>query len=356
MSELSRRKVDHLDLCANEDVEARRGTLLDQVHLLHDALPDLSTEDVDASVRCMGKRLEAPLLITGMTGGADRATAVNRALASVAQKHGFAFGLGSQRAMERDPSVAASYQVRDVAPDVLLFGNLGAVQARDRSSAQVGDLVGGVGADAICIHLNVAQELVQDEGDRDFRGCVDAIQRLVEELPVPVIAKETGCGLGPAALDRLHRAGVRWVDVSGAGGTSWPGVESLRGSERQHALGSELREWGIPTAACIRYASARDFSVIASGGIRGAVDAVRSLVLGGELAGLALPFFRAYERGGVLALDAFASRLVEGIHSVMLLVGARCTAELRELPRVLGPELREWIREPERPGPEGREA
>ena len=185
-----------------------------------------------------------------------------------------------------------------MAPDILLLANLGAVQARDAGPKRVAELVEAVGADALCVHLNPAQELVQDEGDRDFRGALDAIQKPGRALPVPVVAKETGCGLAPGTLTRLRAAGVAAVDVSGRGGTTWPGVEAHRGSERQRELGQALREWGIPTAASVAFARRAGIPALASGGIRTPLDAVRALALGAEAVGLALPFLRAWSEGG----------------------------------------------------------
>ena len=343
MTGVGERKLAHLDLCAHGDVEGPQGTLLDQVHLLHDALPDRSLAEIDPSVELLGRRLQAPVVIAGMTGGAPRAAALNRALATAAQKCGLAMGVGSQRAMLLDPGQTDTYRVRDCAPDILLLANLGAVQARDAGPERVGRLVEAIDADALCIHLNVAQELVQDEGDRDFRGCLASIARLVRELPVRVVVKETGCGFSPGALARLRDAGVETVDVSGAGGTSWTAVESLRGSARQRALGPELREWGIPTAASIVFARRAGLRAIASGGIRGALDAVRALALGAEAAALALPFLRAYEHGGERGVLETAERLCEGIRALLLLSGVRRPGELAALPRRIGPELREWI-------------
>jgi isopentenyl-diphosphate delta-isomerase len=343
VSRVARRKLEHLDLCATRDVESRRGALLDEVHLLHDALPDSRVDDVDLSVSVLGRELRAPIVISGMTGGAPRAGEINRALATAAQKFGFAMGLGSQRAMQIDPELAATYRVRDVAPDVLLFANVGAVQLRDAGPGAAAELVEAVHADALCVHLNPAQELVQDEGDRDFRGCLAAIEQLVRTARFPLIVKETGCGLAPATLARLRAAGVRWVDVSGAGGTTWTGVEALRGSPRQQALGTLLREWGIPTAASVCYAREAGLEAIASGGIRDANDIVRALALGARLAGLALPFLRAHEQGGVAGASALAESLTEGLRALMLLVGVRSVAELPSVPRVLGPQLSAWI-------------
>jgi len=342
MTQIVERKLDHLDLCANEDVESDRSTLLEEVYLLHEAIPELSTEQVDSSVRLLGRELRVPIIISGMTGGAPRAGEINRALAATAQKLGFAMGLGSQRSMLEQPDLTSTYGIRDVAPDVPLFANLGCVQAQDTSCGEVDELVAAVEADALCIHLNAAQELVQDEGDRDFRGCLDTIARLVDEISVPVIVKETGCGLSPSSLSRLREVGVPLVDIAGVGGTSWPGVESLRGSSRQRALGVSLREWGIPTAASVVYATQVGLPVIASGGIRNAHDVLRALALGATATGLALPFLRAFETAGAEGVLAFGSRLAEAVQSLMLLVGARRVEDLASLPVVFGPTLQAW--------------
>lgn len=354
MSVVAERKLAHLDLCAREDVESHGSTLLEEVQLLHDALPELSFEEVDPSVDLLGRRLHAPILVAGMSGGAPRARELNRAIAAAAQKCGLGMGVGSQRAMLLDPSCADTYRVRDVAPDILLLGNIGVVQAREAGPARVAGLVEAIGADALCVHLNPTQELVQDEGDRDFRGCLAAIERLVRELPVPVIVKETGCGFSPRTAARLRDAGVAIVDASGAGGTSWSGVEALRGSARQQALGAALREWGIPTAASIHFARRAGLRVIASGGIRSALDVVRALALGADAAALALPFLRAHAAGGERAVLETAERLAEAVRAVLLLVGARRSEDVRRLPRVLGTRLRAWIEaSPETSAPTG---
>jgi isopentenyl-diphosphate delta-isomerase len=343
MSDIVGRKLSHIDLCAAQDVEARGSTLLDDVQLMHDALPEMSCDEVDPSVDLLGRRLHVPILMSGMTGGAERAGEINRALATAAQKFGLGMGVGSQRAMLLHPELTDTYRVRDVAPDILLLANLGAVQARESSLADVTRVVESIGADALCIHLNPAQELVQDEGDRDFRGCLDAIRKLVRTLSVPIVVKETGCGLGPATLTRLRDSGVEWVDVSGAGGTTWTGVEALRGSRRQQALGRELREWGIPTAACIAFAARAGFGTIASGGIRSAQDAVRALALGANAASLALPFLRAFAEGGERGVMETAESLSEAMRALMLLTGARRVEDLRHVPRVIGPQLHGWL-------------
>jgi len=343
MNAVVRRKRSHLELCGTGDVEGRRSTLLEQVHLFHEALPELACDEVALGVTLLGRRLHAPIVISGMSGGAAEARELNRTLARVAQDLGLGMGVGSQRAMLLDPSTASTYQVRDIAPDVLLLANIGVVQARDAGAQRVADLAAAIGADALCVHLNPAQELVQDDGDRDFRGCLDAVARLVAELPLPVIVKETGCGFSPSTLVRLRRAGVRWIDVAGVGGTTWPGVEALRGSSRQQTLGAELREWGVPTAAAVVYARQCGLSTIASGGVRGAMDAARALALGAEAVSLALPFLRAYRAAGYAGVHETAARLTEGLRAVLVLTGARAVGDLRRVPRVLGPQLRAWL-------------
>ncbi len=342
-SGIGSRKDSHLQLCAERDVEHRRSTMLEQVHLLHDSLPELALSDVDLSVEYFGRRLQAPIVISGMSGGTDNGRELNRAMATAAQKFGLAMGVGSQRAMLVCPEAIDTFRVREVAPDILLFANLGFVQARDAGVKRVAELVEAIRADAICIHLNPAQELVQDEGDRDFRGCLDAIAELVDELHVPTIVKETGCGLSPATLARLAAIGVEWVDTAGAGGTTWTGIEGMRGGARQQSLVEALHEWGIPTAASVAYARRAGFRVIASGGIRTGLDAVRAIALGADAAGLALPFLRAYAAGGTAEVLNAAASLVESIRSIAMLVGAPSVEALRAAPRVLGPELRAWL-------------
>ena len=311
---ISDRKLDHLELCADEDVEYRgKTTLLDEVELLHDSLPELSVDDIDLGVEVMGKRLSAPLLITGMTGGADEAKRINRDLATVAEELGIAFGVGSQRAMLQHPELAETYQVREQAPSTLIFGNIGAVQAAELSLSEAEDLVGTIGANALCNHLNPGQEMIQPEGDRDFRGCVDAIARLNAELGVPVIAKETGCGLSPRTLQKLKGAGIEWVDTSGAGGTTWVGVEALRAPAEQKDVGEIFWDWGVPTAPSIVYAKRKGLNVIGSGGLRSGLDAARAVALGASLAGMALPWLRSAYNGGAEAAMSFGETTLRAL-------------------------------------------
>lgn len=348
--DISQRKDAHIDLCATDEVESRqKSTLLEEVELLHDSLPELDMDAVSLDLEVFGKTLRAPLLITGMTGGAERAREINRHLASVAQELGLAMGVGSQRAMLRHPEMRDTYQVREYAPDILLFGNIGAVQAVDLTRQQAQDLVGEIDADALCIHLNPGQELIQPEGDRDFRGCLDAIARLRDELDLPIIVKETGCGLSFHTLGKIKETGVQWVDVSGAGGTTWIGVEALRTPPEQRDLGQLLWDWGVPTAVSISWAEQRGFHTIGSGGLRNALDVARALALGARMAGMALPWLRAVHNEGPEAALAYGERLVAQLRAIMTLTGSKNLDALRHAPRILGSNLERWLSAPSFP-------
>lgn len=339
------RKQSHLVLCQTEQVEhAAKTTLFEEVELIHNAMPELALADVDCSTTFLGKRLRAPLLITGMTGGTAEAGRINRDLAALAERAGIAFGLGSQRVMQRDTRTAHTFAVRDVAPTVPLLANLGLTQAARQSTADVAALVEAIDADAVCLHLNPAQELVQPEGDRDFRGGFDGLRRLCRELPVPVIAKETGCGISRSVGEALRDSGVGIVDVSGAGGTSWVRVETLRARGAGRALGGALEGWGIPTAASLAMLDGLELQLIASGGIRSGVDVAKAIALGAHLAGAALPVFRAYGVGGVEAAAAWIEALLQELRAVMLLTGAASLRDLAHQPVLLGPRLSAWAR------------
>lgn len=341
---LRERKRSHLDLCRNEEVEyPDKTTLFEEVELLHNALPELALDDIDVSVEFLGTRLRAPLLITGMTGGTEDAFTVNRDLALVAEHCGIAFGLGSQRVMQRDPDTAWTFAVREMAPSVVLLANLGLTQAARQSTESARRLVDAVNAQALCLHLNPAQELVQPEGDRDFRGGSAALERLCRELPVPVIVKETGCGVSRAVARSLHAAGVRYVDVSGAGGTSWVRVEMLRGDERSRDLGALLATWGIPTAASLAMLDGLGLELIASGGVRNGLEMAKAIALGARLCGAALPIYRAYRSGGVSEATALVERLAEELKAVMLLTGVRTLGALARQPVLLGDRLNAWV-------------
>ena len=344
-SEIARRKRDHLEVAASGRADFVKTTLLEHVHLVHQALPELALDEIDLATELVGKSLAAPLVITGMTGGTSEAAAVNRDLARAAQAAGVAFGVGSQRAMDEHPDLLATYEVRDVAPDVVLIGNVGGVQALAMGPARVVELAKRIGADALAIHLNPGQELIQANGDRDFRGVVDSIARVVDTAGMPVIVKETGCGLSAQAARMLVGAGVTTVDVAGAGGTSWVAVEAVRASEGSDAqsLGEELWDWGVPTAVSVVACARAGLVTVASGGMRSGYDVARAIALGARAGGMAAPMLRAQRAGGTDGVRAAIDRIVGAIRSVCLLTGCRRAADLAKAPRHVSAPLRDYL-------------
>jgi isopentenyl-diphosphate delta-isomerase len=349
MSGIGQRKDDHLALCAQGDVGFRRAsTLLECVRLVHDALPELSLSDVDTSITLFGKTLKAPLVIASMTGGTEEAGRINRELATIAEERGYGFGLGSQRAMHVRPESSSTYRVRELAPRTLVLGNVGVVQARSMATGEVRTLLEDVGADGVCVHLNPAMEIVQSGGDRDFSLGLSTIARLVSELGIPVMVKETGCGIAPSVGRRLLGAGVRHVDVSGAGGTSWVGVETKRaaaaGDEQARHLGDALWDWGMPTGACVALLAPLGFeTIVATGGIGTGLDVARAIALGANAAGIARPVLRALSAGGRQGAMKFLDSVETELRAAMLLTGSSDVRSLRHAPHVVVGELGAWM-------------
>jgi isopentenyl-diphosphate delta-isomerase len=344
-AEIVNRKQSHFDLCAREDVEFRtKTTWFEEVELVHQPLTETALDEIDLGVTVLGKRLDLPLIITGMTGGTEEVGRFNREIAALADRMRIGFGVGSQRVMLRYPELAHTFQVREVAPDVLLLGNIGIAQARELSSEQVLQLAETIGADAICVHLNTAMEIIQAGGDHDFRASFETLRRLAGEVKLPIVAKETGCGFARESGLRIVEAGVAWVDVSGAGGTSWVGVETIRNRALRH-LGEAYWDWGVPTAASVCELRGLDLNLIASGGIRTGLQAAKALALGARAVGVALPVLRAYVAGGVEEVELFLRRFRDELRVAMMLCGADRVSELSPSRAVLGGRLLEWTRQ-----------
>ena len=344
-TDIARRKADHIKIAASGAGDFARSNLLECVQLVHMALPELTLDEIDLSTTLLGRKLAAPLMIAGMTGGTKEGQTINRTLAAIAEKLGIAFGLGSLRPMLDRPALAATFQVRNAAPSVFLFGNLGLAQLNQMKTRDVAAALDSVGADALCVHLNVGQELAQPGGDRDFRGSLATIRRLCTDLGRPLMVKETGCGISPAVARALQDAGVPAIDVSGAGGTSWIGIEALRAHGEQAARGRELREWGIPTAACVGWLAAAGLraEIVASGGVRTGLDAARALALGARVVALAQPVLAALREHGEKGATATLAGIIDGLRRICLLVGQKDVADLARAPRVITGELAAWL-------------
>lgn len=298
------RKKDHVELVVKSSAQYSKTTGLEKVDFIHNALPEISFDSVNLSLKFLNKKLKNPLMIIGMTGGYEDAKKINKNLAKAAQKYGLAMGLGSQRAMIEKPNLTETYQVRDVAPDIPLIGNIGAFQLKKYTSRQIDSMIKAVEADALAIHLNPLQEVIQKEGDTDFSGVLKAIAETAASLEVPIIVKETGAGISGDVALKLKDAGVNWIDVSGSGGTSWSKVEYLR-----HDATEGFEDWGIPTLDCIL--SCRGIlPLIASGGIRSGIDCAKTIALGADLAGAAYPFLKAAADNRLdLEIEKFLSQL-----------------------------------------------
>jgi isopentenyl-diphosphate Delta-isomerase len=328
------RKADHLRVCLEEDVQSHQITSgLDRYRFTHCCLPELDYSDIDLTTSFLGKSLNAPLLISSMTGGTELAHLINSRLAAVAQHYRLAMGVGSQRVAIENPQVASTFAVRSIAPDILLFANLGAVQLNYHYGLEECQrAVDWLEADALILHLNPLQECVQTKGDTNFRGLLTKIATLCQQLPVPVIAKEVGNGISPTMAQRLIEAGVSAIDVAGAGGTSWAKVESERAQDvLQRRLGATFANWGLPTAECITgiRAIAPDLPLIASGGLRDGLEVAKAIALGADLAGLALPFLQAASDSEA-ALHELVEALQAELATVLFCTGNANLAGLRQ--------------------------
>lgn len=300
VTQTSSRKTDHIRINLEEDVRSGLTTGLEDYRFIHQALPEINLEDVSLELDLFGRSLKAPLLISSMTGGTSQAGVLNRRLAEAAQECGIAMGLGSQRAAIEQPELAETYQVRDIAPDVLLFANLGAVQLNYSYGVdECRRAVEMIESDALILHLNALQEAVQPEGDTRFAGLLQKIEAVCKALPVPVIAKEVGWGFSETTARQLANAGVQAIDVAGAGGTSWTQVEMHRAqNESQARLAAAFIDWGIPTSEAILNVrrATPELKIIASGGLRTGVDITKCIALGATLGGMASPFLKAANR------------------------------------------------------------
>lgn len=320
------RKSHHLDICLDEDVASTLDAGFGGVRLRHEALPECALEDVSTETLFFGHRLRAPIVISSMTGGTQRAQDINCNLAIAAQTAGVALGLGSQRAALEDDRLLRTYRVRDVAPTVLLFANLGAVQLN--YGVTIDDArraVESIGANGLYLHFNPLQEALQAGGDTNFRGLLAKIEALTRAVDFPVIAKSVGSGISVSTSRRLLDAGVNAIDIAGAGGTSWARVEGRRsGDPRREVLAEAFAGWGLPTAELTRRLR-RAFAqtpLIASGGIRTGVDIAKAIALGADLAGVGLPLLEPATRSAAaVAEDLFL--LIDGLRIAMFASG--CT-------------------------------
>ena len=336
---ISDRKLEHLLICENYDVEFKdKTTGFEDVELIHNVLPEVDKNEIDLSTSAFGKKLDSPLFITAITGGHPAAKSINKQLAIAAESKGIALGVGSQRAACEHPELQDTYTVvRENAPDCLLVGNIGAPQLDLAEKA-----VEILDADILAIHLNPLQESIQPEGDLDARGYLDSIRKITDSVSIPVMAKETGCGISAESASQLVDAGVDYIDVEGAGGTSWAAVETYRAEDRY--LGELFWDWGIPTAiSTVEVTNSCNVPVISSGGIRSGLEAAKAIALGADAVGMALPFLKNSSSQDHL-ID-FINKFNDSLRIAMFLVGANNIEELKQAKVVIRGKTREWLTE-----------
>jgi isopentenyl-diphosphate Delta-isomerase len=330
----SSRKLDHLRICLDEKIESGY-TGFEDVRLVHEALPDVDMDDMDISCSFLGHKFGSPLYISGMTGGHPETKSVNEVLAEVAGEMKLGLGVGSQRAAIENPELEDTFSiVREKAPDAFIVGNLGIVQLRDHGLEWAEKAVDMIDADALAIHLNFLQEAIQPEGDHDATGCFSALRELCSEFSLPVIVKETGCGISRETAMRCYGAGVSCIDTGGHGGSSWALIESHRsgsvnGTEdlTLKELGEQFSNWGLPSAVSLYEVKQCRGPVIASGGIRTGIDIAKAIVLGADLAGMALPLLKP-ACDGPSALRETILMILQELRISMFLSGKTRISEL----------------------------
>ncbi len=341
------RKLDHVLINLEKDVQFKAtSTGLQDIHFVHEAFPEHHSDEIDLSVELFGKKLQAPIICSGMTGGHADVAHINELLGMNAETFQIGMGVGSQRAGIEDESVAETFSIaRKMAPSILLIGNLGAPQlVKGYGLKEVQKAIDMIKADVMAIHTNPLQEVVQEEGDRDFRGVLDKIDDIARNLSTPLIVKEVGSGFSRETAKRLNEVSIDGIDIQGAGGTSWSAVEAKRArSSLQRTLGKLYWDWGIPTAiSTIEVKSVFKRVVIASGGVRNGLDAAKLLALGADAVGMASPFLKAANLG-LEQLKAFTRQFIQELRLACFLTGAESIKDLQNVPLIITGKTAEWL-------------
>ncbi len=334
MDQTAKRKSSHVDIVLNEQIDYYKSTGLEKYEFVHNALPEIDYAEIDTTVKFLSHKFSAPIIVSSMTGGFKRAGYINAALAEFCKEKNIGMGVGSQRqALENSDYLETFKVVRRTAKDIFVMSNIGAAQVADGFALdKVRKIIDMVEADALAVHLNALQELIQFEGDKNFCGVVKGISKLVEKIKIPVIVKETGAGIGADAAKKLIGAGVSAIDVSGAGGTSWAAIETLRRTDKR--IGRKFWNWGIPTADALiqvnSLPSRKKIKLISSGGIRDGLDVAKSIALGADICAAAQPFLKALDKDGVKGLVKEFDAWVEELKGAMFLTGSKNLAQLKK--------------------------
>jgi isopentenyl-diphosphate Delta-isomerase len=351
--EIARRKVEHVEVALAHNIAAPQRASWNDIHLIHQALPEVDLDEIDIGTSFLEGYLHAPFFISSLTGGHPDVALINERLARAAQRYGIALGVGSQRAAILTPELAKTYTlVREQAPDAFLIANIGAPQLIAQKHKQPFTLddihaaIQMIEANALALHLNYLQEAAQPEGDRKARGALAAIANVTAEITVPVIAKETGAGISRETALHLKDAGVRAIDCGGAGGSSMAALEKVRanqrGDHRAEAIGKLFLDWGIATPISVVEASIAGLPLISTGGMRTGLDAARAIALGATLVGVGWPMLEAASQSDDAVAEFIETFLAE-LRVAMQLSGAASLAELQQVPLVVTGATRDWL-------------
>lgn len=350
MAQTGTRKDEHIKICLEKKAQAKKVTTgFEDIHLIHRALPEINRKDIKLSTSFLGKKLSAPLIVGAMTGGTEKAIQINASIAEAVEKLGLGMGVGSQRAAIEDQKLEKTFSVaRKKAPNAFLIANIGGVQfVRGYGLKEVKKIIEMIDADALAVHLNALQEAVQPEGQTEFKGVLEKIGEIAGNIDKPVIVKETGAGISAEDAKALEDAGVKAIDVSGVGGTSFSAVEYYRSNSQdrvQHDLGEVFWDWGIPTAvSLIETVQTVKLPVVASGGVRSGIDVAKALALNACLASISQSILETAVKG-TKETEAKLTNLIEELHTAMFLVGAEKIGELPKTPVVVTGKTAEWLR------------
>ncbi|MFP3984807.1 MAG: type 2 isopentenyl-diphosphate Delta-isomerase [Candidatus Bathyarchaeia archaeon] len=349
-SQTENRKADHLRISLDKDVNARQTTTgFEDVHLVHQALPEVNRDKIRLATKVFHHEFSAPILVGAMTGGTPEAEKINGFIAEAIEELGLGMGVGSQRAALEEPKLESTYKiVRKKAPDAFLVANLGAPQlVQGYGVREAEKTVEMIEADALAIHLNALQEAIQPEGEAHYASVLQKIEAIAEKLQIPVIVKETGAGISAEVAKKLEQSGVRGIDVSGAGGTSWAAVEYYRAETAKDAfrqqLGENFWDWGIPTViSLVEVSQSTKLTVIASGGVRTGIDIAKAVALGADLASMSTPILRPATKSSS-EVKKTLSLFIEGLRNAMFLAGAESIEELKKTPVVMLGNTAEWL-------------
>ncbi|MGE5430523.1 MAG: type 2 isopentenyl-diphosphate Delta-isomerase [Syntrophomonadaceae bacterium] len=341
--EIQKRKKEHIELCLTDKVAFKeKSNGLDHYDFIHSAITEIEADKIDLSRDFFGFRINYPFLISCMTGGTSEAENINQQLALAAEELRIPIGVGSQRQALENSRFTESYKtVRKNAPGVPILGNIGAAQLVQMNSiGEVQHLIDLIEAQALVIHLNPLQELLQKNGDTNFKGLLKKIEWISSEVSTPIIAKEVGAGISAQAAKKLLEAGVKAIDVAGAGGTSWAGVEILRNKGDKN---SPFWDWGLPTSYCLKEVQKLknefDFLLIGSGGINSGMEAAKAFALGAEVVASARIVLQRLDKEGLEGVKNLVTEWINTVKNVMYLTGSGSLDELREQKLIKKEEL-----------------